>query len=1058
MAASSQWIRAPQWRGLAGTLSPKLGIVVALLVATGTVGHAEGPAATLPSGLWPKPSDHVTVWWLHGFPAKVGGAPWHRCVRTGRYAFVLDTSSLTVPHLGPIAASAYGGAGGDDEARIAALPAAELGLFVQHGGTTFRCVGAAPWDGLAGPRLVESGRFLARADVAGLVFEAENGRRLNAESRFETVAWPDRLALLLAVRPGLEPLPKAASFGRVGGGYGFDGTNHLEFPHAPAIDPATFTLECWVYVPDDHAAATKAYPWIVCKNFHEEADGNYGISVAGGIPQARLNIGGGRDNAFSVSAGKAFRREAWNHVAMTYDGAVLRLFLDGNPQGEKRIERPRRPGSRPLTIARRQDNSGDGYHFKGAIDELMIYDRALPAEQIRARFESPEKPPAEPRPVFVQSFRADGTALPTRPREAWRKGRLAVRLAVRGTTLTRRVDLPEDAAAGAWHEVAVAFDPTAIMAAGDAAADSAAPPPEVTVSAHRIGSDGAPAADPLPVAVDPLRGWHRIDLDGVEPLLPPRSAATDEASPAVRDPRNDALEKVRLTLANAGDVEQTVRLLLAKTAFRGPHAGTPITGLSAVLRDADGHPTGIPVQLSKNWHTGRGGHPYDGQWFHGFTQVRLPPKTTVDLELVVAYGHWGGVPAASHSQLSLLGWGSNQLWEEAAVGSWGESICYEPDQIQGGCSILDVRPLLVRADADARPWQWTGNVGGGDFLRLFDREGRRVPHVGMQTSFLRHGPCLTEVTHAGRVGTAIDHSATVSLARSDDIIRGIYRLRMDVREPVAFSRFAIFQIGADSYSYARERTFAIGDAAGLSREWAAQWGGDTYRGPPQPCGERAPWVSLSGVDETRADRAMPAGNRGLVIRQWRARLGGTEARPFVAEHGTPSGGRPSSTIDVVPPPGVERLEPGDFVEATFEHVVLPISAAQYYGPDAALRTALETAADPWRLIHREAVGNERRVDASRGTVQRLSPDVRVAVESGAAEFTLHGGLGHVPLTFTGLESHRGGRLEVDGVRIDQGVHGNDFWQTDYDPRSGTWSQTFTVPCGDAGSRRVTFAR
>lgn len=1042
------------WRRLADVLVAVFGLLAGV---AGTC-QADGPNAPLPAALWPRPTDHTALWWLQGFPGKIAGAPWHRCVRTGRYAFVLDTSNLTVPHLGPLDATSYGMVGRDADARITALPPADLGLFVQHAGTTYRCTGGAAWNGLSGPRLVESGRWLARADIDGLVFESEDGRVLNAESRFETVAWPDRLALILTVRPGLEPLPKAAAaFGRVGGGYGFDGTNHLEFKHSPALDPATFTLECWVYVPDDHAAFTKAYPWIVCKNFHEEADGNYGISVTNGTPQARLNIGGGRDNAFSISAGKAFKREAWNHVAMTYDGAVLRLFLDGTPQGEKQIDRPRQPGSRPLAIARRQDNSGDGYHFKGAIDELSIYDRALSSEQIRTRFETPDQPLADPRPVFARSFRADGTALPTRPREPWKQGRLAMRLTASGTTLTRRLDMAEHAGAEAWHEVALAFDPATIAAAGDAA-EPVASPPGVTVSALRVGSDGRTTGDPLPVAADPVRGWHRIDLDSAEPLLPPGGAATDKAATPPRDARNDALERVRLRLSNTSDEEQPARLLLSKTAFRGPHAGTPITGLSAVLRDVAGHPTGIPVQLSKNWHTGRGGHPYDGQWFHGFTQLRLPPRSSVDLELVIAYGHWGGVPAASHAQLSLLGWGSNQLWDQSALGSWGETICYEPDQIQGGCSILDVRPLLVGQGADARPWQWTGNVGGGDFLRLFDRERNRVPHVGMRAAYERHGPCLTEVTYAGRVGTAIDHSATVSIHRSDDVVRGIYRLRMDVREPVAFSRLAIFQIGADSYSYARERQFAMGDAAGLSRAWAAQWGGDTYRGPPQPCGEQAPWVSLAGVDETREDKALPVGHRGLVIRQWRARLGGREARPFVAEHGTPSSSRPSSTIDVVPPPGVERLEPGDFVEATFEHLVLPISAAEYYGPDAALREALETTSDPWRLILREAVGNDRRVDADRGTVQRLHPDIRVVVADGGAECTLHGGLGHVPLTFTGLESPRGGRLEIDGVRVDQSVHGNDYWQTDYDPQSGTWSQTFTIPCPHAGSRRITFAQ
>ncbi|MFM1996715.1 MAG: hypothetical protein RLZZ111_1102, partial [Planctomycetota bacterium] len=783
-------------RRLAGALLPVLGLMVSL---TG-VGRADGPAAPLPASAWPRPTDQTAVWWLHGFPGKVGDAAWHRCVRTGRYAFVLDTSRLSVPHLGPLDAVAYGAATRADDARIAALPSAELGLFVQHDGTTYRCVGGVPWNGLSGPRLIESGRWLQRADVDGLIFKAEDGRALNAESRFETVAWPDRLALVLTVRAGLEPLPKAAAaFGRIGGGYGFDGTNHLEFKHAPALDPATFTLECWVYVPGDHASATKAYPWIVCKNLHEEAAGNYGISVTNSTPQARLNIGGGRDNAFSVTSGKAFQHEAWNHVAMTYDGAVLRLFLDGKLQGEKQIDRQRQPGGRPLAVARRQDNSGDGYHFKGAVDELSIYDRALSPEQIRARFEAPDKPVADLRPVFAQSFRTDGAALPTRPRFTWKQGRLAVRLTASGTTLTRRLDLPEGVPPDTWHEVAISFDPTALATAG-AGPEPAASSGDVTVSAQRVGSDGALTGDALPVAADPIRGWHRIDLDGVEPLQPPGGATIEDTAAAPRDRRNDGLERVRLRLTNTAAEEQPTRLLLAKTTFRGPHVGTPITGLSAMLRDAAGHPTGIPVQLSKNWHRGRGGAPYDGQWFHGFTQVRLPPQATVELELVVAYGHWGGAPAASHAQLSLLGWGSNQLWDQSALGSWGETICYEPDQIQGGCSILDVRPLLVRAAADARPWQWTGNVGGGDFLRLFDREGRRVPHVGMRAAYQKHGPCLTEVTYAGRVGTAIDHSATVSIHRSDDVVRGIYRLRMDVHEPVAFSRLAIFQIGADSYS------------------------------------------------------------------------------------------------------------------------------------------------------------------------------------------------------------------------------------------------------------------
>lgn len=73
-------------------------------------------------------------------------------------------------------------------------------------------------------------------------------------------------------------------------------------------------------------------------------------------------------------------------------------------------------------------------------------------------------------------------------------------------------------------------------------------------------------------------------------------------------------------------------------------------------------------------------------------------QSSVELELTLVYGHWGGIAAASHAQLCLIGWGSNQLWEESALGSWGESVCYEPDQVQRGCTIMDVQTCHAARD------------------------------------------------------------------------------------------------------------------------------------------------------------------------------------------------------------------------------------------------------------------------------------------------------------------------------------------------------------------------
>ena len=993
----------------------------------------------------PAAGDHTVMWWRDGFPAHLPSAPWQRCIQTGRYGFVLDTAAMRVPHLGPVSVSSYMSLARGDNAAITALPAADLGLFIKADGTTYRCSAGAAWDRTAGPRLIESGRWVQRADVNGLMFTSSDGRQLAADARFETIAWPDRLALVLAVRPPLAPIAAGdTSFGRLGGGFGLDGTNHLEVPHAPSLDPERFTLEFWAYLPADFATATKAVPWLVCKNFHEEADGNYGLTISRrGLPQAGLNIGGGRDNRFTVDGREPLAVEAWSHLAMTYDGDSFRLFVNGKPAGEKKVGRQRKPGTRGLAFGRRQDNSGDGYHFRGVIDEIRLYDRALTAEQIRSRFTKPEAAIADVEPVFTESFRRDGEAATKRPHVVWQDAKLAIRLDAGDARLERRVDLPPATAAdpASWHDVSLAFDPATMAELADTAA--------TTVVAVPVDAAGKTAGDPLPVARDDVRGWQRINLDAVTAIVPAVSQAvkqrTDEGPP-VQDRRNDAIERVRLTLKNSANRESTVRLLFEKTAagLRG-RLGQPITGMSAILRDAEGHPLGIPVQVSKNWHGRSGDNPYEGTWFHGFTQLRLPAETTIDVELTLAFAHWGGVPAASHAQLCLIGWGANQLWDESAMGSWGESICYEPDQIQAGCSILDVRPLMVTAMGNDRAWGWTNNVGGGDFVRLFDGSGRRVPHGRMKTAYEKQGPCLTEVTYAGQVGEGIEHAETVSLARTDDIVRGVYSVRMDVKQPVDFSRLVLFQIGADTYSYTGERKMAVGDLSGLSREWATQWGGDIYRTQPLECTGTVPWVSLhEAVRRPRADRGAWA-NRGIVIREWRARLGGKDARPWVAERGAVVGGTATSTLDIVPPPDVTQLLAGDFVEATIEHLVLPQAAADYYGPNQSLRAALATMEDSWRLVYREAVGNARRVAVRKGRLIRLHPDVRVAAEDGRAEFTITGGIGYVPITITGLPTHRGGGFTIDGTPSDQAVHGNDFWQSDFDPETATWSQTVTVP-------------
>jgi len=180
--------------------------------------------------------------------------------------------------------------------------------------------------------------------------------------------------------PGSTP-GKIGTALRCGGSSGF-----IEAPHSASLDAEKLTVEAWVYL-DALPGGNDSRRWIVNKNANEWVEGHYGLIVQGDRPGAYLNIGGGKENHYSAMSEDAkITVKRWHHLAMTYDGADLRVFIDGKPAASTNIGKKRKPGRSTVAIGRRQD----GYnYFKGAIDEVRIYSLALPADAIKAHHDKP---------------------------------------------------------------------------------------------------------------------------------------------------------------------------------------------------------------------------------------------------------------------------------------------------------------------------------------------------------------------------------------------------------------------------------------------------------------------------------------------------------------------------------------------------------------------------------------------------------------------------------------------------------------------------------------------
>jgi hypothetical protein len=86
----------------------------------------------------------------------------------------------------------------------------------------------------------------------------------------------------------------------------------------------------------------------------------------------------------------------WTHLATTYDGAAQRLYMNGVLVGTHAQTGSMAVGNQPLRIGGNASFTGE--FFKGLIDEVKVYNRALSAAEIGADMGSVAPPPPPPPP------------------------------------------------------------------------------------------------------------------------------------------------------------------------------------------------------------------------------------------------------------------------------------------------------------------------------------------------------------------------------------------------------------------------------------------------------------------------------------------------------------------------------------------------------------------------------------------------------------------------------------------------------------------------------------
>ena len=164
--------------------------------------------------------------------------------------------------------------------------------------------------------------------------------------------------------------------GKLGSALEFDGMNdYVDCGNDASLDITDeLTVESWINWKGGgavyHVIFTKGY-YILGSNYYMMVgrDGTFYFSIF----SQSINV----ENAISPNT--------WIHVAGTYDGNIRKAYINGELRASKALSLPVHTNNQPLFIGK----ANPGYYpFKGAIDDVKIYNRALTPEEILAHYQA----------------------------------------------------------------------------------------------------------------------------------------------------------------------------------------------------------------------------------------------------------------------------------------------------------------------------------------------------------------------------------------------------------------------------------------------------------------------------------------------------------------------------------------------------------------------------------------------------------------------------------------------------------------------------------------------
>jgi hypothetical protein len=169
--------------------------------------------------------------------------------------------------------------------------------------------------------------------------------------------------------------------GKFGKGLLFEGGSYVAIPASETIDDYMDGFTYLIWVKPTGPPADSSYTRVIERDWHNPTiqigAADFYASICRNADQAATNIRGG-----------TWEMGEWSFVAITHDGAILKLYVDGEKVNEKDVGEPdavshcASPANQgAIWLAKWKEAAG--WEFTGVLDEVGVFNAPLSDEDIR---------------------------------------------------------------------------------------------------------------------------------------------------------------------------------------------------------------------------------------------------------------------------------------------------------------------------------------------------------------------------------------------------------------------------------------------------------------------------------------------------------------------------------------------------------------------------------------------------------------------------------------------------------------------------------------------------